>query len=174
LNNSSILVEGARSAEENYHLLKDELLLWTKVNECINQNKTLLKFYESYVLPKTGEAFLKFDPTLDLFSSTKSNAEYVNTFLGICDLRLFKVWEFLEEHANALFKVLPKEDLIQKSLGTMLSSNPFPYNPIRALSFMHLLEGSIDKDGFILKLVPIDNPYFIGWLDKVSSLQIVD
>lgn len=140
----------------------------------MNNNKPLLKFYESYVLPKTGEAFLKFDPTLDLFSSTKPNAEYVNTFLGICDLHPFKICDFMQEQANALFKVIPKEDLIEKSLGTMLPSNPFPHNQIRAVSFMHLLEGSIDKGGFILKLVPIDNLNFIGWLNKVSSLQIVD
>lgn len=117
---------------------------------------------------------MKFDPTLDSYISTKPNAEYVNTFLGICDLGPFKVWEFLEEQTNALFKVLPKEDLIQKSLGTMLSSNPFPHNPIRAVSFMHLLEGSIDENGFILTLVPMDKLDFIGWLDKVLSLQIVD
>jgi hypothetical protein len=136
----------------------------------------LLSFYQSNVLPKTGEALLKLVPALDLIHNTKSNAEYVNTFLGICDLRPFKVCDFLETQANALFKVLPKEDLIKKSLGTQLSSNPFQHPKIRALSFLHLLEGSnpLDKDGFILKLVPIDNPYLIGWLDKVSSLQIID
>lgn len=136
----------------------------------------MLKFYESNLLPKIGEALLKLDPALDLIHSTKPNAEYVNTFLGICDLRPFKVCEFLETHANAFFKVLPKEDLIEQSLETKLTSNPFQHKKVRALSFLHMLEGSnpLDKDGFILKLVPIDNPYLIRWLDKVSSLQIVD
>lgn len=135
----------------------------------------MLKFYESNVLPKTGEALLKLDPALDLIHNTKSNAEYVNTFLVICDLRPFKVCEFLETHANALFKVLPKKDLIQKSLETKLRSNPFQHKKIRTLSFLHMLKGSkpLNKDGFILKLVPMDNLYLIGWLDKVSSLQIV-
>lgn len=136
LTNSSTLVEGASlvstapSAEENYNLLKDEFNLQTKVSKYINQYKTLLKFYESNVLPKTGEALLKLDPALDLIHNTKSNAEYVNTFLVICDLRPFKVCEFLETHADALFKVLPKKDLIQKSLETKLRSNPFQHKKL--------------------------------------------
>jgi hypothetical protein len=64
----------------------------------------------------------------------------VNIFLGICDLRSFKVCEFLKTNVNELFKFLVKEGFLEKSFGTNLVLNLFHHNNIKALSFLHILE----------------------------------